>query len=170
MDRSARLWAELGIGFLDGWDLDVRMGEWILAHKLWQLSVARPIQKRRKLLEDWWVIERTFSGLPGPTLWPQVCDATGTELIPVWEVPGYSQLGNFKTEAIKQGYRWVLTHPLEPASNFETGAASSREMCGGISKGRVCFTARGLRAGVYVVTTTYDRVGLIREVRWRQRW
>jgi hypothetical protein len=43
-------------------------------------------------------------------------------------------------------------------------------MCGGISKGRVCFTTRGLRAGVYVATTTYDRVGLIREVRWRQRW
>ena len=91
-------------------------------------------------------------------------------MIPVWEVPGYSQLGYFTSEALKTGNRWVLKHSLEAASKYEMGAASSRELCGGVSKGRVCFTTRGLRAGVYAATTTYDRVGLIREVRWRERW
>jgi hypothetical protein len=65
-----------------------------MAAYLWHFSTGLDTTRRRALMTNWWAIEQTFTGLPGPTLWSHVC-VDERHLIPVLEVPGLSDM-NFE--------------------------------------------------------------------------
>jgi hypothetical protein len=110
------------------------------------------MNRRRALMTKWWAIEQTFTGLPGPTLWSHVCVGE-RHLIPVWEVPGLSDMKVLKAAATLQWGSWTLAHPLISDSSATcVGPMSGSALQAGI----VERTPTGLRAGEYVETLLRD--------------
>jgi hypothetical protein len=163
--RSAQLWAQGAVGLLDGWDL-CRASEGPIAAYLWHFSSGIDMTRRRALMTKWWAIEQTFTGLSGPTLWPHVCVGE-RHLIPVWQVPGLSDMKVLKAAATVQLGHWTLAHALtsDSSATFEGPMSGSALQAGIVGR-----TPTGLRAGEYVATPLHDCVGIVREARWAQGW